>query len=343
MTTLGSILHGAYGDYYEQMLGLKYWKRRHPHDRLVLFFASESRLREMSVFDMSFADEVHLASAIGSVAVDRWFQYQVRDGELIEEVLEPKREFLQNLDRDRLNKPWATLRRLNFREPETHVGLSDLGRERLPQCFRDNGIDEALFEKEFTVGFLWRYRPPTVSAQFKHRMPEQVVRQTKSELLSELVERWGARVLVCGMNLKVTDENRTRIDNKYSDRELDLDSSRVTYLKGLSWGLELEILCRCSLCIVMPSGFSEALWIKRYNKGGVCLVDAPPQYLLRALYNRVPMFNLTSPRELFFQIRRPHTKERVLRYLLRRGMLPPAPRQQPARGWAPMAVDSTDS
>jgi hypothetical protein len=83
-----------------------------------------------------------------------------------------------------------------------------------------------------------------------------------------------------------------RIDAKFPEYGLDLPQQFSTHLKGLSWALELEILSRCTLCVANPSGFSEALWIKR--GGGVLLVDPPPHYLAKALWRRVPLFNLQS-------------------------------------------------
>src|SRR6516164_2737758 len=87
MATIGSILHGAYGDYYEQLVCLKHFKRTHPADRLILFFASEHRYQELKVLDLSFADKVHAASALTSVPVDRFLQYQIKDEELQADVL----------------------------------------------------------------------------------------------------------------------------------------------------------------------------------------------------------------------------------------------------------------
>jgi hypothetical protein len=323
MATIGSILHGAYGDYYEQMLCLKDHKRRHPDDRLVLFFESDARLRELAVFDLSFADQVHPARAIGEVPVDRYLQFQVKDEELKESVLTPKAEQLRGkLDTETNLKPWTVMKRMALHDPASDVGLSDFGRARLPDVVRENGLDERILERAFTVGFLWRYRAAGHGAAISNwRVPAaQVVRREKSALFEELIRRYDAHILVCGMNLTVTDENRTRVDAKFTDSRLDLDSPNVHYLKGLSWGLELEILRRARLCIVMPSGFSEALWIKR--AGAICLVDAPPHYVAKVLYNRMPLFDLMRPSELYFQLRQPHTKERVLAYLRARSLLP---------------------
>src|SRR5580692_1212169 len=85
--TVGSILHGAYGDYYEQMVCLRHLKRLFPHVKLILFFATESRQTELQVFDLSFADEVHPAADICNVPVDQFLQFQIRDRELNDIIL----------------------------------------------------------------------------------------------------------------------------------------------------------------------------------------------------------------------------------------------------------------
>lgn len=326
MTTIGSILHGAYGDYYEQMLCLKRYKHRHPADRLVLFFESPARFRELQVLDTSWADETHLAEAIPEVHVDRFLQYQALDEELQQGVLASYRDALRGkLDPTENRKPWTTMRTMDLKDPSVDVGLSEVGQERFPQCIRENGIDERLLSDELTVGFVWRYRARAPGAAISNFLQpsEEVVLRTKSELLAELIRGYGAHVLVCGMNLTVTEENRSRVDAKFTNQRLDVASQQVHYMKGLSWGLELEILRRCSLCIVMPSGFSEALWIKR--RQGVCLVDAPPHYLLKLAANRMPLFDVLRPRELMFQVRQPHSKQRVLDHLRARGDLPSLP------------------
>ncbi len=322
MATVGSILHGAYGDYYEQLVSLKQYKRKRPGTRLALFFASPKRLEELRVFDMSFADAIHLASELDGVHVDEFVQYQIRDGELQRDIISKlpvrissKFDFTKNL------KPWTVMRELDYRDPTSDIGLSDLGRERLPGCMRDNDIDPALFRERLTVGFLWRHRAtgPDAAVSAFLQEPEERVLATKSELLQTLVRDHDAHVLICGMNLTVTDENRTRVDAKFTEKKLQLDPTRSTYLQGLSWGLELETLRRCSFCVVMPSGFSEALWMKG---APVCLVDAPPHYVAKLVWNRMPLFDvLRSPRELAFQLRRPHDAARVIDRLTQRGLL----------------------
>src|ERR1700733_14024984 len=110
-TIVGSILHGAYGDYYEQMVCLRHLKRLFPNVKLVLFFATESRRRELQVFDLSFADEVHPVTEICNVPVERFLQFQIRDRELNEDVLSKlPPEMLAKFDLKRNLKPWSFVR-----------------------------------------------------------------------------------------------------------------------------------------------------------------------------------------------------------------------------------------
>jgi hypothetical protein len=337
MQTIGSILHGAYGDYYEQALCLKHYKRTHPGIRLVLFFASPHRHRELSVFDFSFADEVHPVDQIGRVSVDSFFQFQIQDEELQSEVLAGlSPALLAKFDRKTNLKPWTILRSLDFHDPELDIGLSEEGRARLGWCMEENRITDSLFQGGFTVGFLWRFRGEGSAISPRLQTSEEVILQTKRELFSELIACHGAHVLVCGMNVRTTDDNRHRIDAKYSPKHLGLDPERCTYLKGLSWGLELEIMRRCSLCLVMPSGFSEALWMKR--RGATVLVDPAYHYLAKLYWNRMPIFDAMSVRNLWFQIRQPHTAARVLQHLRSRSLLPSSNSSAPSG----LAVRDTD-
>jgi hypothetical protein len=320
MPTIGSILHGAYGDYYEQLVCLKHYKRSHPDVRLVLFFASEHRRRELSVLDLSFADEVHSADALTCVPVDRFFQFQINDPDLQHDVLANLPESLRaKLDWRVNRKPWTYLRSINLRAPDTDIELSAEGRERLPEVMAGNEIDDRLFHERVTVGFLWRYRNTHSAISPRRQTPAEVVRQTKSDLLNAMIRRYDAHIIVAGMNVARTAENWHRIEAKFTAAQLDLPAERCTYLKGLSWALELEIMRRCTLCFVMPSGFSEALWIKRH--GPTVLVDAPPHYLVKLIWNRMPIFGVQSASDMWFQFRQPHTSERALRYLERKGTL----------------------
>lgn len=318
---LGSILHGAYGDYYEQMICLKAYKASNPHLALILFFANPARLREFRALDLGFADEIHLASELPGVRVDRFLQFQVRDPELQTEVLAALDPVLRGCIDDGINrKPWVYLRKLNLHASENQIPLSQEGRSRFPQIVEQEGLSLSLLESLPTVGFLWRYRRPGGAISHRFQVPEAAALETKSELLAQLNRTFGAHIIVAGMNVRTTEENRDRIDAKFTEQRLSLEDHCCTYLKGLSWPLELEILSACSLCIVMPSGFSEALWARR--SAPTQLVDAPLLYILKAVRNRVPFFGLDEFAEILFELRQPHTLERVARRLERKGFLP---------------------
>jgi hypothetical protein len=320
---VGSILHGAYGDCYEQMIALRSFKRANPDTRLVLFFATDLRKKELEVFDLSFADEVHPRHALTEVPVDRFFQFQINDPDLKKDALDALPEtILAKFDRKHNLKPWTYLRRVWRETPELcDVGLSAIGRERLPECEAANGISTSLFASRFTVGFLWRYRKPGRSISPRGQLPVDQLIAIRSEFFRQLIVEYNAHILVCGMNVVTTSENRARTDNKYIDLPLDLPKENTTYLQGLNWGLELETIRKCSLCVVMASGFSEALWLKRRGKA-IMMVDPPKAYLVKLLWNRMPFFDILTPRELIFQLRQPHTADRLLAYLHNRETLP---------------------
>jgi hypothetical protein len=314
--TIGSILHGAYGDYYEQLVALRGYKRLYPNRRLILFFATISRFKEMAVFDMSFADEIHPPTEITRIHVDAFFQFQVRDKEL-QQFLDTLPESVRKLiDRKTLNRPWSWVRRLWRKEPELcDIGLSQAGREALPKCMAENGVDESIFPNRFTVGFLWRYRASTGYITSRGQPPENVVRATKGALLKHYLEQNNAAVLIAGMNLVVNESNRERTDCKFSNQTLPV-SGDCLYLKGLSWGLELEIMRRCTLCFVMASGFSEALWLKRRGVN-TFMVDPPRSYLLKLVYHRMPFFSILKLGRLSYNWVNTHTPERVMSFVKR--------------------------
>jgi hypothetical protein len=315
--TVGSILHGAYGDYYEQMVSLRLYKRRYPDRRIILFFASESRRKEMAVFDTSFADEIHPAAALTEVHVDTFLQFQVQDQELRVEVLDKlPPDVLAKIDLNTVHKPWTWIRRAWLEDPTLcDIPMSAAAAAALPACMLASGINNSLFQNRVTVGFLWRYRAGNGAISPGGQPPEETVRATKGALLQHFLDRYDATVLVAGMNLTVDDSNRERTDCKFSDRTLPVCGD-CRYLKGLGWGLELEIMRRCSLCFVMASGFSEALWLKRRGRTTV-LVDPPRQYLLKLVYNRMPFFSVLTPRNWTYYWLKPHTPETVLRVVNR--------------------------
>ena len=297
---IASILHGAYGDYYEQAVCLKNLALKQPETSIKLFAASSHRLAELRVLDFSWAECFELYSEIPSHAIDECFQFQGHDRELRAEVF-PKLPVAvrEKIFSQKNRLPWQSLRSMLPLTAEQQIGLSDEGRRELVRVMRDNGIEPEIFQGP-TIGFLWRYRAPggAIRTSFQSDAGRLVAKY--SRVFRRLVDDYRCHVLICGMNVQRTPENMYRIDAKYPEYGLDLPETSVTYLKGLSWALELEILSRCTVCIANPSGFSEALWIKR--NCGVVLVDPPPDYLCKALWHRVPLFGLNRPSSLISAI-----------------------------------------
>jgi hypothetical protein len=318
---VGSILHGAYGDYYEQMVCLRELKRLRPDIKLILFFETESRRKELAVFDFSFAAELYGPDAVAHIHVDRFVQFQILDGDLQRDIMAKLPDHVRGkFDEANNLKPWTVLRTLYRDRPAAcDMPLSAEGQQRLPDCMRRNGVDAQLFERKFTVGFLWRHRKPGGPVSSFLQSTEETVLRTKSELLTRLINEYSATVLVGGMAVRTTDENRERTDCKFTEHQLDLPAESSIYLRGLSWGLELDIMRRCSLCIVMASGFSEALLMKRTDP--TVLVDPPPMYFTKLWWNRMPLFNCLSPRNMVYYLRQPHTAARVMKHMTSSGVL----------------------
>jgi hypothetical protein len=137
-----------------------------------------------------------------------------------------------------------------------------------------------------------------------------------SQVFRDVLRKYPCHVLVYGMNLKTDDSNRERTDNKYADFGLDLPPERVTYMKGKSWPLELEIASRSTVCCGNPSGFTEGLWLKRGR--GVVLMHSPPHYLAKAAYHRMPLFRLNRPLNLaaaFFRHSASYYEKRLSSFL----------------------------
>lgn len=292
-TIIGSILHGAYGDYYEQAVCLKDFRIKHPDVRLKLFAAATNRLAELRVLDFSWADCFELWTEIPRESIDGFFQFQVKDRELQEEVLShlPK-DVRCKLDTDDNRLPWDYLRSILPLGPRQQLELSEVGRGALPEVMRQNGIESEIFRQP-TIGFLWRYRGEGGAVKTTLQSDAMELVAKYSRVFGRLIDDYGCHVLICGMKVARTAENMYRIDAKYPEYGLDLPVKFSTHLKGLSWALELEILSRCTVCVANPSGFSEALWIKRSS--GVVLVDPPMHYVAKAIRHRAPFFNMQRP------------------------------------------------
>lgn len=302
-TVVGSILHGAYGDLYEQAICLKHYALTHPEVELRLFAVTPTRLSAFEVLDLSFAASFELWTEIErQPAIKRFFQFQVKDGELNAEVLDRlAADVLAKIDRETNHLPWVYMRdhRLLPPAPEFQLGLSALGQDELKRVMEGNRVPANIWERP-TIGFLWRYRTHAAAISAKGQKPQEVLVRTYSALFQDLIREFDCHLLICGMNVVTDEKNRERTDSKYPSFGLDLLDGRATYMQGLSWPLELEITSRATVCCGHASGFTEGLWLKRELKGAgsVVLMDAPPHYLAKAGYHRMGLFGLNNPLRL---------------------------------------------
>lgn len=299
-TVVGSILHGAYGDLYEQALCLKHYASAHPEVDLKLFAATAMRLESFRCLDLSFASSFELWTEIERhPEIERFFQFQVNDEELKTEVLNKlPPTTLAKFDRERNHLPWSYMRdhKLIPAPDSGQLRLSDAGHAELATVAAANDIRDDIWQSP-TISFLWRFRHPDERAisSFGQKSQQELVRGY-SAMFRKLIAEYDCHILVCGMNVATDETNRDRTDNKYPSFGLELPAERVTYMKGLSWPLELDIASRATVACGHASGFTEGLWIKR--GGRMVLIDAPPHYLAKAAYHRMPLFHLNRPWEL---------------------------------------------
>ena len=162
-TVIGSILHGAYGDLYEQATCLKHYVDSHPQVELKLFAATEVRFQSFSVLDLSFASSFELWTEIENhPQIDSFFQFQVFDRELNNSVLSKlSAAILAKIDREHNHLPWNYLRdhKLIPTPPRFQLSPSPSGFTELQNVIDGNAIPPAIWSKP-TVNFLWRYRGP---------------------------------------------------------------------------------------------------------------------------------------------------------------------------------------
>lgn len=285
---IATILHGAYGDYFEQLLCIVDLAENHPHHNFLLFFANPYRMEEFLKLDLSFAFKVALATEIEQHNIDFFYQFQIHDAELKAEILatlQPvtlKKFDLENnlLPHIYMNKVQAR-KRTRFSLPFSASGEESYTKIRtyLPKNF---------FDKK-TIGFMWRYRSANgaVNPMF---MPDENTLKTKySEVLEEAIAKWDCNVLVAGMKVKTTEENKYIVDAKFPEYGLNFHHENLHYLPGKGWLAEVELIAQCDIVICNPSGFSEAIFLK----GKECVVVDPPlHYVLKTIKNGFPLFGI---------------------------------------------------
>lgn len=158
---LGSILHGAYGDLYEQAICLKHYAANHPDVELKLFAATKIRLESFRALDLSFATVFDLWTEIENHPdISRFLQFQIFDGELNRDILNKlPGSVLAKFDRTRNLLPWVYMRKNRLAPPPERykLTLSELGLRELDKVVLASGLPEEVRSKP-TITFLWRYR-----------------------------------------------------------------------------------------------------------------------------------------------------------------------------------------
>jgi len=331
---IGTIIHGALGDCYEQLCVIRGLRQKDPDNRWIGFFAVKERLDAIRHFKLDMLDEIHLASHIPQVTVDYFYQFQVKDDELRRDIIDVLPEDIRSkFDLKCNRKPWSHIRSHNFKLTGLGLELSDVGKNYLPVCFKENGIDPAIFGRNFTVGYLWRYRSPRGAVKGYFQQSKDWIIHTKSKLFRRLIDEYDAHIFICGMNKDkkviasmpkeilaeagfVEGEYRC----KFAEERLDLPRDRCVYLKGVGYAAEMEIMSHCDLLLMMPSGFSEPLWMKK--KAPVVLVDPPPDYMLKIAWNRMPLFSNLIPRFFYCNNFVRHTADNIIDFLNQQKLLP---------------------
>jgi hypothetical protein len=109
------------------------------------------------------------------------------------------------------------------------------------------------------------------------------------------------------------------ISAKFASETLDIPEEHVTYLSGDGYASEMEIIANTDIQIVMPSGFSEPLWMR--NGKRTLLVDPPPVYLLKLMKYRMPLFDNTHLASFYYNNLKKHASATVYKELQRRQLL----------------------
>ena len=330
--TIGTIIHGALGDCYEQLLAIKMFRANKHNEKWIGFFAASDRMQAMSHFKLDMLDEIYPADKISSLEIDRFFQFQIKDTELNENVIEKLPNHIKTkFDFNRNDKPWHFIRNHNFKRNSLSLELSDLGIRHLENCMKHSSLDDILFKKKNTIGYLWRYRGSGGAIKpYRQKSREKII-QSKSELFNTLIKKYNAHILISGMKkiedhlqlykdiLEVAGIPEGEYKAKYTKDELNLPPENCTYLKGLGYAAEMEIMAKCNILCMMPSGFSEPLWMRRPNS--VLLVDPPLDYILKLWYNRMPLFNNNQRKYTIYNMFYSHTSSDILSFMQKQKIL----------------------
>ena len=285
---IGSILHGAYGDYFEQLLCLADLAKKNSQHTYHLFFENKYRMEEFLKLNIGFADSTLYVDDIGTISVDQYYQFQIFDSELKANVLnklslesKEKFDFSYNLLPHIYMNKIQEKKNIRFDLPFTEAGQEAIKDIAL-------SLPEDIFKGK-TIGFMWRYRAPNGAVNPIFMPDEEVLREKYSQVLKQAIKEWDCQILVAGMKVKTTNKNKHIVDAKFPEYGLNFEHKNLHYLPGKGWLAEVELITKCDIIICNPSGFSEAIFLK----GKECIiVDPPLHYVLKTIKNSFPLFNI---------------------------------------------------
>ncbi|WP_456379775.1 hypothetical protein [Thiolapillus sp.] len=285
---IATILHGAYGDYFEQLLCIVDLARKHPEKSFHVFFANHYRMDEFTKLDLDFAKTVAYVDKIEDTPVDIFYQFQVFDEELNEEVLTRlSPDTLAKIDRKNNLLPHVYMKHM---QPESihHSVLpwSEKGLKSFQTILSTLPAD--IFSGK-TIGFMWRYRSAGGAVKPLLMPSEKTLINKYSQVLRQAIDDWNCHVIVAGMKVKTTEENKFYVDAKFPEYGLNFTHENLHYLPGKGWLAEVELISQCDIVLCNPSGFSEAIFLKGKN---CIVVDPPLHYVLKTIKNGFPLFNI---------------------------------------------------
>ncbi|MFI3137017.1 MAG: hypothetical protein QX197_09585 [Methylococcaceae bacterium] len=323
-------MHGALGDVYEQALSFKLLKEKYANDQLIAFFSCADRLEAFKHYNLDMFDEIHLWDKIPDCNIDRFDQFQINDGELRADILAHlSSDELRKFDFEKAWLPWSVIRTNNYAHNPVRLVLSDVGLTHYAHLLALYGLTEENITQ--SVGYLWRYRAAGGAIKPYGQASKEDILKTKSDLFKCLTEEYGLHVIVAGMNYQparnseLSQERNSsgvldgEINAKFTGDKLAIPDTNVTYLQGLGYAAELEIIARTRFQLLMPSGFSEPIWMM--NGAKTLLVDPPPIYLLKLIKNRMPLFDNVQLRSFLYNCNNCHSSTRVLSELKKRQLL----------------------
>ena len=310
---VATILHGAYGDYIQQSMCLRHLHLNNPNLKFKIYFANRNRYNVFQALDYSFADKTALWTEIDNDEFDLFYQYQVFDPELRQDVIDKLSQKVKDkIDKQNNILPWQYLPKFFPPSPENLLPLSKYGHKLLKDEIESKGLDDNFFSKP-TIGVVWRYRTPGGSIAPYMQPTSDSMLEKYSYVLKKLIDEYDCNVMVFGMKRKMEGIVKHILDNKFPEFGLDIPESHTRYVNGLNFVVNAHIASKANILLVHASGFSEYVYMMRNEN--IFLVDAPLVYMLKILKYRLPFFDHFNPTTFVRHWVRPHSTKRIYKWL----------------------------